>query len=119
VEARKETRFLGPLNERKGFCPKKRNRVSTIDIKVNCGHPKRNPVSRSPEWAIAFLNPRKETGTQVVNIRVNCGHPKRNPVSRSLEWGTRVDKTKVFTTNEVFGGRSHFCPQEKKPGPKW
>ncbi|KOR36922.1 MULTISPECIES: hypothetical protein [Planktothricoides] len=42
MEVQKETRFL-----RQGAIAKKRNRVSVVDIIVNCGVTERNPVSQT------------------------------------------------------------------------
>jgi hypothetical protein len=43
VAAKKETRFLSPWF----LWLRKRNRVSVVEITVNCGSQKRNPVSES------------------------------------------------------------------------
>ncbi|WP_354635946.1 hypothetical protein [Planktothricoides raciborskii] len=43
---KKETRFLSSW-----FLPQERNRVSVVNITVNCGSKKRNPVSESLVFA--------------------------------------------------------------------
>jgi hypothetical protein len=83
VAVKKETRFLPPWF----LWLRKRNRVSVVEITVNCGSKKRNPVSES----LVFV-PRKRNRVSVVEITVNCGSQKRNPVSESLVFVSRGDR---------------------------
>jgi hypothetical protein len=123
VATRKETRFLGPLSGRSHFCSgRKETGTQVVNIRVNCGSKKRNPVSRSTERAQGLVRRRGLVTKPLLRTRFfggrslfcpqakkpgfYCGQQKRNPVSRSPERAQGLVRLKSLLQTKF--GRSHF-----------
>jgi hypothetical protein len=67
VAPKKETRFLWFIKGAIAFSPKQRNRVSAVNIKVNCESEKETRFLGFLKEAIAF-SPKQRNRVSVVNI---------------------------------------------------